>query len=83
MDQRPHGRARTAHSGLGEHKLFAAPNQTAHWTVGRQKDGAPMTGDSDIARIHACSFDWALVDSEGGQRGWRRRLCSNQLTTCP
>lgn len=75
--------ARTAHSGLGEHKLFAAPHPTAHYTVGRQKDGTPMTGDSDVARIHACSFDWALVDSEGGQRGWRRRLCSNQLTTCP
>lgn len=75
--------ARTAHSGLGEHKLFAAPTPNAHWTVGRQKDGDPMNGDSEVARIHACSFDWALVDSEGGQRGWRRRLCSNQLTTCP
>ena len=75
--------ANTAHSGLGEHKLFAAPTPLAHWTIGRQQDGAPLTGDSALARIHACSWTWALVDAEGGQRGWRRRLCSNQLTTCP
>ncbi len=75
--------ASTAYSGFGEHKLFAAPNPYAHWTVGREKNGDPLTGDSALARIHACSFDWALVESAGGQRGWRRRLCSNQLTTCP
>ena len=50
--------ARTAYSGLGEHKLFAAPSVHAHWTVGRGKERQP---DDGATALSAASMPARLI----------------------
>lgn len=69
-------------SGFGEHRLFAAPTPDATWIVGRERDGRVIDHRVTFRRVHACSLDWALVETAGGQRGWRRHLCGGPPGSC-
>lgn len=61
--------------------LYQAPSIDAAWTPARNEYGSPISGDGAPKRILACSGLWALVESHDGVVGWRRRLCSSQVTS--
>jgi hypothetical protein len=63
--------------------LFQAPHADARWTpAGREAGGGSISADGGPKRVLACSGYWALVEAHDGVRGWWRRLCSSQVTTC-
>jgi hypothetical protein len=67
-----------ANGGLPVSRLYEAPHADAAF----QRSKATLNvGDSPKA-VLACSGGWALVDTQAGERGWVRSLCSNQVTNC-
>jgi hypothetical protein len=71
-----------AHSGLPEGNLFLSPHADAASSEIVDKNGNRLGPDGSPARIYACSGWWALVQTNEGQQGWWRALCSNQVTNC-
>lgn len=72
-----------ANGGTRPGGLFQAPHVDARWTPGRQgDDGDEIAVGNSPKRVLACSGLWALVESQGGVRGWWRGLCANQVTNC-
>ncbi len=71
-----------AHGGLPEGRLYLSPHADAGFLDARDKSGNPISADGSPARILACSGWWALIETDTGQRGWKRSLCSNQVTNC-
>jgi hypothetical protein len=71
-----------ANGGLPGGRLYLSPRADAAASdIPDENDDAPGVGGSP-SRILACSGSWALVEAKGGQRGWWRALCSNQVTNC-
>jgi hypothetical protein len=60
--------------------LHQAPSE---FSASRQvlRAGTAMGAGDTVERLHACSGAWSLVDI-GGQRGWWRGICANQVTNC-
>jgi hypothetical protein len=71
-----------AHGGLPEGRLYLSPHADAGFLDASDKSGNPISADGSPARILACSGWWALIETDTGQRGWKRSLCSNQVTNC-
>ncbi|WP_424360468.1 hypothetical protein [Methylocystis parvus] len=72
-----------ATSGLPPGRLYDAPRADAasHRAKAREGDDGVAVGDSPKALL-GCSGDWALVETQAGERGWVKALCSNQVTNC-
>jgi hypothetical protein len=71
-----------AHGGLPEGRLYLSPHADAGFLDASDKSGNPISADGSPARILACSGWWALIETDTGQRGWKRSLCSSQVTNC-
>lgn len=74
--------AALANGGLPEGRLYNAPHADAASRLVVDANGSRLGVDTAIRRIHACSGWWGLVETNEGQRGWWRALCSNQVTNC-
>jgi hypothetical protein len=71
-----------ANGGLPEGRLYLSPHADASYLDAHDSSGNPITADGSPARILACSGWWGLIETREGQRGWKRTLCSNQVTNC-
>lgn len=71
-----------ANGGLPEGRLYLSPHADAGHLEAHDAGGNPIGADGSPARILACSGWWGLVETREGQRGWKRTLCSNQVTNC-
>ncbi|PTM57133.1 SH3 domain-containing protein [Phreatobacter oligotrophus] len=72
--------AALANGGLPEGRLHQAPSPLAATRPVQRQDSPISTGDP-VQRLLACSGSWGLVEI-GGQRGWWRGICANQVTNC-
>jgi len=72
-----------AYAGLPPGRLYDAPNESAasHRAKAKEGEDGVAIGDSPKA-ILGCSGDWAQVETQAGERGWVKSLCSNQVTNC-
>ncbi len=71
-----------ANGGLPEGRLYASPHADAASIEVMDSQDNRIGPDTPIRRIHACSGWWALIETNEGQRGWWRSICSNQATNC-
>ncbi len=71
-----------ANGGLPEGRLYVSPHADAASLEVLDSHGNHIGPDTPIRRIHACSGWWALIETNDGQRGWWRSICSNQATNC-
>ncbi len=71
-----------ANGGLPEGRLYVSPHADAASLEVIDSHGNRIGPDTPIRRIHACSGWWALIETNDGQRGWWRSICSNQATNC-
>ncbi len=62
--------------------LYVSPHADAVSMERLGSDGHLIGAGDHVRHIHACSGSWALVEMNRGQRGWWRRICSNQVTNC-
>jgi hypothetical protein len=74
--------AALANGGLPEGRLYASPHVDSASQEIMDKHGNRIGADTPPRRLLACSGWWGLVEMDGGQRGWWRSLCSNQVTNC-
>ncbi len=71
-----------ANGGLPEGRLYVSPHADAASLETFDSQSNRISLDTPIRRIHACSGWWALIETNEGQRGWWRSICSNQATNC-
>ncbi len=71
-----------ANGGLPPGRLYVSPHADAASTEIVSAEGSHLGPDTPIRRIHACTGWWALIETQEGQRGWWRAMCSNQVTNC-
>ncbi len=71
-----------AYGGLPPGRLYVSPHADAASSEHLTSDGHLIGAGERVSRIHACSGSWALIETPRNQRGWRRRVCSNQVTNC-
>ncbi len=71
-----------ANGGLPPGRLYVSPHADAVFNEHLSHGGHHIGAGDRIRRIHACTGSWALIETERGQRGWWRHVCSNQVTNC-
>lgn len=72
--------AALANTGLARGELRQAPSEfSAIRPVAREP--TPIGPGDVVERLHACSGNWGLVEI-GGERGWWRGICANQVSNC-
>ena len=71
-----------AYGGLPNGNLFLSPHADAGSSEIVDQNGNLLGPDGSPSSIQACTGLWGHVQTTGGQRGWWRTLCSNQVTNC-